>query len=261
MTDHGNLHGAYDFFHQAKKAEVTPIIGIEAYVAPESRKHKRKIQWGQPHQKRDDVSGSGGYTHKTIWAANSDRAAQPLPALLGRVRRGLAAEVAADGQGDHRPVVRGPDRVHRLPVRRGADPAAARPVRRGGPGGLRLQGHLRRGQVLPGADGPRHRDRAPGPRRAPRNRQEAEHPAARDERLALHVRRRGRRARRAALHPDRQEPLRPGPLPVRRHGLLPQDDGRDVRRRLLRRLAAGLRQHPAGRRADRHQRACSRSAT
>jgi DNA polymerase III subunit alpha len=70
MTDHGNLHGAYDFFHSAKKADVTPIIGIEAYVAPESRRNKRKIQWGQPHQKRDDVSGSGGYTHKTIWAAN-----------------------------------------------------------------------------------------------------------------------------------------------------------------------------------------------
>ncbi|MFJ6570799.1 DNA polymerase III subunit alpha [Streptomyces sp. NPDC091292] len=71
MSDHGNLHGAYDFFHTAKKAGVTPIIGIEAYVAPESRRNKRKIQWGQPHQKRDDVSGSGGYTHKTIWAANS----------------------------------------------------------------------------------------------------------------------------------------------------------------------------------------------
>ncbi|TFI19732.1 PHP domain-containing protein, partial [Streptomyces sp. 4R-3d] len=70
MTDHGNLHGAYDFFHQAKKADVTPIIGIEAYVAPESRRNKRKVQWGQPHQKRDDVSGSGGYTHKTIWAAD-----------------------------------------------------------------------------------------------------------------------------------------------------------------------------------------------
>lgn len=40
-------------------------------MAPESRRTKRKIQWGQPHQKRDDVSGSGGYTHKTIWAANS----------------------------------------------------------------------------------------------------------------------------------------------------------------------------------------------
>ncbi|MFJ9030828.1 DNA polymerase III subunit alpha [Streptomyces sp. NPDC102274] len=70
MSDHGNLHGAYDFFHQARKAGVTPVIGIEAYVAPGSRRDKRKIQWGQPHQKRDDVSGSGGYTHKTIWAAD-----------------------------------------------------------------------------------------------------------------------------------------------------------------------------------------------
>ncbi|WP_329520264.1 DNA polymerase III subunit alpha [Spirillospora sp. NBC_01491] len=70
MTDHGNLHGAYDFFHQAAAAGVTPIIGIEAYVAPGARQDKRKIRWGQPHQKRDDVSGSGGYTHKTIWATD-----------------------------------------------------------------------------------------------------------------------------------------------------------------------------------------------
>ncbi len=42
-----------------------------AYVAPESRRNKRRIQWGQPHQKRDDVSGSGGYTHKTIWRRTS----------------------------------------------------------------------------------------------------------------------------------------------------------------------------------------------
>ncbi|WP_445517091.1 DNA polymerase III subunit alpha [Streptomyces sp. NEAU-174] len=70
MTDHGNLHGAYDFYQQAMGAGVTPIIGIEAYVAPESRRYKRRVQWGQPHQKRDDVSGSGGYTHKTIWASN-----------------------------------------------------------------------------------------------------------------------------------------------------------------------------------------------
>ncbi|MGW2325322.1 DNA polymerase III subunit alpha [Streptomyces sp. NPDC001700] len=70
MTDHGNLHGAYDFYQQATGAGITPIIGIEAYVAPASRRHKRKVRWGQPHQKRDDVSGSGGYTHKTIWAAD-----------------------------------------------------------------------------------------------------------------------------------------------------------------------------------------------
>ncbi|MCI0385501.1 DNA polymerase III subunit alpha [Streptomyces sp. CNQ085] len=70
MTDHGNLHGAYDFFQHATKAGITPIIGIESYVAPQSRRYKRRVQWGQPHQKRDDVSGSGGYTHKTIWASN-----------------------------------------------------------------------------------------------------------------------------------------------------------------------------------------------
>ncbi|MFF0679628.1 DNA polymerase III subunit alpha, partial [Streptomyces tendae] len=70
MTDHGNLHGAYDFFHSAQKAGVTPIIGMEAYVAPESRRNKRKIKWGQPHQKRDDVSGGGSYTHLTMWATN-----------------------------------------------------------------------------------------------------------------------------------------------------------------------------------------------
>ncbi|MGD9481879.1 DNA polymerase III subunit alpha [Streptomyces sp. TRM70308] len=68
MTDHGNLHGAYDFFHQAQDAGVTPIVGIEAYVAPESRRFTRPVRWGAPHQKRDDVSGGGAYTHMTMWA-------------------------------------------------------------------------------------------------------------------------------------------------------------------------------------------------
>ncbi|SCL33529.1 DNA polymerase-3 subunit alpha [Micromonospora nigra] len=70
MTDHGNMHGANDFYKQAMAAGVTPILGIEAYVAPESRFHKSRVRWGRPEQKSDDVSGSGGYTHKTIWARN-----------------------------------------------------------------------------------------------------------------------------------------------------------------------------------------------
>ena len=68
MTDHGNLHGAYDFFHQAQDAGITPIVGIEAYVAPESRRYTRPVKWGAPHQKRDDVAGAGAYTHMTMWA-------------------------------------------------------------------------------------------------------------------------------------------------------------------------------------------------
>ncbi len=35
MTDHGNMFGAAEFHRQAKDAGVTPVIGIEAYVAPE----------------------------------------------------------------------------------------------------------------------------------------------------------------------------------------------------------------------------------
>ncbi|AEB44044.1 DNA polymerase III subunit alpha [Micromonospora maris] len=70
MTDHGNMHGANDFYKQAMAAGVTPVLGIEAYVAPESRFHKKRVRWGRPEQKSDDVSGSGGYTHMTIWARN-----------------------------------------------------------------------------------------------------------------------------------------------------------------------------------------------
>ncbi|MFC7387946.1 DNA polymerase III subunit alpha [Sphaerisporangium rhizosphaerae] len=71
ITDHGNMHGAYDFYKQATGAGIKPIIGIEAYVAPASRHQKKPVLWGEPHQKRDDVSAGGYYTHMTIWARNA----------------------------------------------------------------------------------------------------------------------------------------------------------------------------------------------
>ena len=69
MTDHGNVFGAFEFYKQATKAGVKPIIGIEAYVAPESRFEKKRIQWGDGGD--DDVSGGGAYTHMTILAENN----------------------------------------------------------------------------------------------------------------------------------------------------------------------------------------------
>ena len=36
MTDHGNMYGGDEFYQQSKKHGLKPIIGIEAYVAPES---------------------------------------------------------------------------------------------------------------------------------------------------------------------------------------------------------------------------------
>ena len=47
ITDHGNVFGAFEFHKQAKKAGVKPIIGIEAYVAPESRFKKERVKWAQ----------------------------------------------------------------------------------------------------------------------------------------------------------------------------------------------------------------------
>lgn len=40
LTDHGNLHGALEFYRKAKKVGLNPIIGYEAYIAPGSRFNK-----------------------------------------------------------------------------------------------------------------------------------------------------------------------------------------------------------------------------
>jgi len=40
ITDHGNLHGAIEFYKEAKKQGINPILGYEAYIAPGSRKSK-----------------------------------------------------------------------------------------------------------------------------------------------------------------------------------------------------------------------------
>ncbi|HZZ28133.1 MAG TPA: DNA polymerase III subunit alpha [Pirellulales bacterium] len=37
LTDHGNLHGALQFYQRAKAEGINPILGYEAYIAPESR--------------------------------------------------------------------------------------------------------------------------------------------------------------------------------------------------------------------------------
>ena len=72
VTDHGNVYGAYDFYTKARKAGIKPIIGTEAYVAPEHRGHKQPVRWGTPAQKDDDVSGAGAYTHMTLLAETTE---------------------------------------------------------------------------------------------------------------------------------------------------------------------------------------------
>lgn len=59
MTDHGALYGAIDFYKEARARGIKPIIGIEAYIAPESR------------LKKSD-SRSNNYFHLTLLAKNEE---------------------------------------------------------------------------------------------------------------------------------------------------------------------------------------------
>ena len=70
MTDHGNVFGAYDFYSKATAAGIKPIIGMEAYVTPNtSRYEKKRVRWNDGGD--DDVSGSGAYTHMTLLAEST----------------------------------------------------------------------------------------------------------------------------------------------------------------------------------------------
>jgi DNA polymerase-3 subunit alpha len=70
MTDHGNVFGAYDFYRKAKLAGVKPIIGMEAYVTPNTHRGDRtRVRWNNGGE--DDVSGAGAFTHMTLLAENT----------------------------------------------------------------------------------------------------------------------------------------------------------------------------------------------
>jgi len=71
MTDHGNVFGAHEFYKKAKAAGIKPIIGMEAYAAPNiSRFEKKGVNFydGGP----DDVSARGAYTHMTLLAESTE---------------------------------------------------------------------------------------------------------------------------------------------------------------------------------------------
>ncbi len=70
MTDHGNMFGAQEFYARATAAGVKPIIGLEAYVTPNTPRHERsRVRWAGGGD--DDVSGGGAFTHLTLLAENT----------------------------------------------------------------------------------------------------------------------------------------------------------------------------------------------
>src|SRR3989338_6820398 len=59
ITDHGTLSGAIEFYKAGKAADIKPIIGMEAYIAPRSYGDK-------------DPSKDRQYFHLTMLAMNNE---------------------------------------------------------------------------------------------------------------------------------------------------------------------------------------------
>ena len=59
ITDHGVMYGVVDFYKEAKKQGVKPILGCEVYVAPQSRFDKTQ-------------RGEGAYCHLVLLAENNE---------------------------------------------------------------------------------------------------------------------------------------------------------------------------------------------
>ena len=254
MTDHGNMYGADEFHRQAKERRHQPGHRHRGLRRPRHRRTSNR-SCGASRTRSGTTSPPPAPTCTRRSGRATPRACTTCSSSPPAPSPRACCEVGPDGPGDHRRARRRADGHHRLPVRRSADPAAARPVGRGAQVRRRVPGHLRQGELLPRADGPRPRHRDPGARRPDRDRQEAEHPAGRHQRLALQQGKRLRVARPAAVHPDRQDPGRRRPLQVRRLRLLHQVARRDVRDQQQRHLAGGLPQLPAAdRRPGRHDR-------
>ena len=67
ITDHGNLFAAANFFYEASKRDVKPIIGCEVYVAKGSRLDRGERAGPSAAEDRDDFEpGTRGSNHLVL---------------------------------------------------------------------------------------------------------------------------------------------------------------------------------------------------
>ena len=160
MTDHGNVFGAYDFYRKANAAGVKPIIGMEAYLTPNTHRGDRtRVRWAEGGE--NDVSGGGAFTHMTLLAETTEgmhnlfrlASRSSLEGFFYKPRadRELLAQYADGLIG----TTGCPSGEIQTWLRIGDYEKARASARR-------VPGHLRQGQLLPRADGPRARHREAG---------------------------------------------------------------------------------------------------
>ena len=64
MTDHGNISGTYRFYKECKKANVKPIIGMEAYYTVKDRHAKEPDELGKSYYHLKDSEFLFHFLHK-----------------------------------------------------------------------------------------------------------------------------------------------------------------------------------------------------
>jgi|GEM_PF-3750994 len=69
ISDHGAMFGCMNFYWECKKQGVKPIIGMEAYIAPDSR-HKRE-------GRRDEAAYHSGRSRLPLAAPSPERRGLP----------------------------------------------------------------------------------------------------------------------------------------------------------------------------------------
>ena len=233
ITDHGNMHGAYEMWSAAVNAGIKPIIGIEAYVTPETaRQDPTRVSWDTNwnpdldplHRRRnpDDVSGGGVITHLTMWAENDEGLVNLMKAstdanLEGRVMRypRMDKEILAKYSKGIIASSGCPSGIIQTRLRLGQFDDA-----------LRAAGEFqdifgRDNFYIEFMDHGLKIEKA-SDRRAARHRKKTQRAAAGHQRFPLHACRRRRRAGRHAVHQLRLHAGRAGPIQIRRHRLLHQ---------------------------------------
>jgi DNA polymerase-3 subunit alpha len=71
MTDHGNMFGAIDFYKQAIKSGIKPILGSEVYFTPGSRFDRRPPKNSKVISSQDEVEGKHQIHHLVLLCKNA----------------------------------------------------------------------------------------------------------------------------------------------------------------------------------------------
>ena len=71
ITDHGNMYGVLDFYRKCKDRDIKPVIGMEAYMAHESRRERPSRRGRVDDSGGDTEGGRKLYYHLTLLAVDN----------------------------------------------------------------------------------------------------------------------------------------------------------------------------------------------